>query len=200
MLGAESSHPHGSHGAWLKPINDVRNRWVSSFMTKIVSIISILLLGAVLVARGQQPADDVISDADKTGIIESVLNLESRNQSSVPDFVHIQTVSSENIEFVEPSRLSAPGFRIVSVGSLILAKQDNVIDYLRFKKISFRHGVAVVELSRVTAGRPCFAPPFSSERRYLYEVRPSPVGWIAKLIVQPAAPSLFARKRPALLR
>ena len=166
-------------------------------MTRVVSIILILLVGGVLAARSQQPTSDVIADADKTGIIESVLYLELRNQSSVPDFANIRDVSSENIEFVEPSRLSAHGFRVVSVGSLNAAKQNNVVEYLLFRKISLRNGVVVVVLSRVTEGRPCFGAPFSRERRYIYKVRRSPVGWIAQVIARPASPISFARTRSA---
>ena len=166
-------------------------------MTRVVSIILILFVVGILAARSQQPTSDVIADADKTGIIESVLYLERRNQSSVPDFGNIRDVSSDNIEFVEPSRLSAHGFTLVSVGSLNAAKQNNIVEYLRFGKISLRNGVAVVVLSRVTEGRPCFAEPFSLERRYPYKARPSPVGWIAELITRPALPLSFTRTRSA---
>ncbi len=163
-------------------------------MTRVVSLISILLLGLVPVARGQQPAGDVLADTDKTGIIESVLSLEVRNQKSVPDFANIRAVSSENIEFVEPSRLSAHGFTFVSVGSLNAAKQNNVVEYLLFKEICLRNGVALVVLSRVTEGRPCFAPPFSRERRFTYKARRTPRGWIAEVIDR-SAPSI-SFKRP----
>jgi hypothetical protein len=104
-------------------------------MTRVVSVLSVLLLGVVLVARGQEAAGEVIADADKTNI-----------------------------------------------------------------KISLRDGVVVVALSRVTEGRPCFGAPFSRERRYIYEVRPSPLGWLAQLIIRPTPPISFPRTRSALLR
>ncbi len=59
-------------------------------MMRVVFVISILF--GVVVARGQQPARNIIAEADKTGIIESVLDLERRNQSSIADFANIQDV------------------------------------------------------------------------------------------------------------
>jgi hypothetical protein len=167
-------------------------------MMRVVFVISILF--GVVVARGQQPARNIIAEADKTGIIESVLDLERRNQSSIADFANIRDVSSANIEFIEPSRLSTHGFRVVSVASLNAAKQDHVVEYLLFKTISLRDGVAIVVLSRVTEGRPCFGEPFSRERRSTYKARRTPVGWIAEVIARPASPISFTRTRSALWR
>jgi len=166
-------------------------------MRRVVFIISILLV-RVIVAHGQQPAGNIIDDGDKTGIIKSVLDLEKRNQSSIEDFSNIRDVSSDNIGFIEPSRLSAPGFRILSVLSLNAARQERVVEYLLFSEISLVDGVAIVVLSRVTEGRPCFGPPFSYERRYTYKARRSPVGWIAELITKPTPPISYTRRRSAL--
>jgi hypothetical protein len=72
-------------------------------------------------------------------------------------------------------------------------KRDSVLDYLRFNQIPLRDGVAVVSLSRVTEGRPCFAEAFSSEKGYTYKVRQTVVGWIAELTQTPASPLSFSR-------
>ena len=174
-----------------------------SLMTRVVSIVSILLIG-IVIARGQQPVGNIVDDGDKTGIIESVLALEKRNQdlempnqsSMITTFRH---VSSENIEFIEPSRLSTPGFRIVSVAFLNRVKQEYVVDYLLFREISLRDGIATVVLSRVSEGRPCFAAPISSERRFRYKARRSPVGWVAELL-RPTPPTFFTGTPSGLFR
>lgn len=162
---------------------------------KFVWTISILFLGLVAFARGQQTSSNRLSDVDKTAIIESVLNLELRNQSSIPDFGTIRRVSSQNIEFVQPSLLSSHGFTVVTAGELSASEREQFVEYLLFKQILLRDGVAVVALSRVTDGRPCFAPPFSSERRYTYKARQTVVGWIAELSERPRLPMSFSLER-----
>ena len=169
-------------------------------MIKFVSAISILLLAGSGVARAQQMPARVISDADKVGIIESVLDLELRTQASVPDFANIRQVSSDNIEFAEASQLSEHGFTLVAGSQLRAWKKDNVVEYLLFRNMFLRDGVAVVVLSRVTEGLPCFAAAFSRERRYTYQSRRTPVGWIAQLIGRPSPLNTFAMKRYATKR
>jgi len=156
------------------------------------------MVAGLLGARGQQPTSDLISDADKADIIESVLDLEVRNQNSVPDFANIRNVSSDNIEFIEPSRLSTHGFKLVAASYLRESRKDHVIEYLLFKKISLRDRVAVVVLSRVTEGRPCFSAAFSRERSYTYESRRTSNGWLAQLTRRPAPMISFAPKRSAV--
>jgi hypothetical protein len=162
-------------------------------MTKLICTISILLLGLVAVARGQQTSSGELSNVDKTAIIDVVLKLELQNQTSIPFYGTIRAVSSENIEFIEPWRLSNDGFRYFPAIDIMVLKRDNVLDYLRFNQILLRDGVAVVTLSRVTEGRPCFAAPFSSEKGYTYKVRQTVVGWIAELTQTPASPLSFSR-------
>jgi len=163
-------------------------------MTKLIWTISVLFLGLVAVARGQQTPSGGLSNVDKTAIIEAALNLELRNQRTIPYYGSMRAVSSENIEFIEPSRLSNHGFTYVPAIELNASKIDHVIEYLLFKQILLRDGVAVVTLSRVTAGRPCFAAPFSSERRYTYKARQTVVGWIAELVQSPTPPISFSRR------
>ena len=51
-------------------------------MAKLLSAISILLVVGIVAARGQQTVPGILSDADKTAIVESVLEVELRH---VPD-------------------------------------------------------------------------------------------------------------------
>src|SRR6185295_8833668 len=168
-------------------------------MTKFVSTVSILLLVSV-VARSQQGSAISLSITDKTAIIESVLAGELRNQNSVPDFANIRDVSSANIEFVEPSRLSNRGFTLVEAINLWQSKKDRVVTYLLFRSISIRDGIAVVKLSRVSEGQSCFGGPISEERTYTYESRRSFGGWVAQMTARPVSFVPFIIKHAAAPR
>src|SRR5437867_12934390 len=115
-------------------------------MTKLLSAISILLVAGIVMARGQQIVPDTLSDADKAAIVESVLDLELRTQASVPDFANIRKVSSDNIEFIEPARLSQRAFTLVAASQLRESKKDRVVGYLLFRKRLMREGAAGVIL------------------------------------------------------
>jgi hypothetical protein len=166
-------------------------------MMKVVSAIIILFVAGFLVAQGQQPETWGLSDGDKSDIIEAVLNLGVKNPPSIPPhFPNIKTVSSANIEFIEPSRLRELGFTVVRSGELSEAKKDYVIDYLVFKQIQLRGGVARLTVWRVREGRPCFSaplPPFITI--YTYESRLTSMGWSAQLIGIPSPPMSFARRK-----
>ena len=153
-------------------------------MIKFVCTISVLLVVS-FTARGQQISTVTLSDSDKAAVIESVLAAELRNQNSVPDFANIRHVSSDNIEFVERSQLSKYGFTLVAAADLRQSKKDRIVTYLLFRNISLRDGVAVVRLSRVTEGRPCFGAPISIERTFTYESRQSSGGWVAQMTARP---------------
>jgi hypothetical protein len=161
-------------------------------MIKLVSAIVILLGVSAVGALGQQPTAEPLSHADKAAIVQSVL--EPPTQFSLTNFF-IKTVSSENIEFVDSSQLTKHGFRLVSANSLRESKKDYFVDYLLFRKISFRDGVAVVILAHVTAGRGCFGGAFHRELSYTYEVRRTSKGLIATLTrgPVPSLPSAGAR-------
>ena len=161
-------------------------------MIKLVSSIFVLLGVSAVSALGQQPTPEPLSYADKTAIVQSVL--EPPTQFSLPaHFLSIKTVSSDNIEFVDSSQLTEHGFRLVSASSLRESRKDHVVDYLLFRKISFRDGVAVVILAHVTEGRPCFGAAFHRELSYTYEVRRTSNGLIASLTRGPA-PSLDLKR------
>jgi hypothetical protein len=160
----------------------------------------LILLVLVAVARGQQTSKGTFSDTDKTAIIESILDLELRNQNSVPDFANIRDVSSENIEFVEPPQVSKHGFMLVAAADLRQSTKDRIVTYLLFRNISLREGVAVVILSRVTEGRPCFGAPLSIKRTYTYEARQSSGVWVAHLTARPVPSVPFVVKRSTVTR
>ena len=165
-------------------------------MTKFVAtILMFAIAGGFLVAHGQQPTSDLLSNSNRARILEAVLDLELQIQASVPDFANVRNVSDENIDFIQPSSLSKYGFTIVGVRKLRESKQDHIVEYLLFRKIYSLNELAVVELSRVTEGRPCFGAWFSTERTYAYEVRRTPGGWVAKLIRKPAPMIGFALDR-----
>jgi hypothetical protein len=170
-------------------------------MTKFGTIIlMVAIAGGFLFAHGQHSSVDLLSDSDKALIIESVLDLELRTQASVPDFAYIRKVSDDNIEFIEPSRLSKHGFTLMAASQLRESKKDHIVEYLLFKRIYSRDQVALVALSRVTEGRPCFGQAFFRERTYTYESRRTSSGWVAQLTGKPAhligfAPKRFATKR-----
>jgi len=164
-------------------------------MLKLVSMISVVLLGSVVVAHGQRTSSATLSDADKTGIIESVLDLEVCNQYSFPDFDNIKYVSSENIEFITPSQLSKRGFTLVAANQLCELQTNRVVQYLLFKNISAGDDVINVVVSHVRGGRACFGGRFYSERSYKYEARRSSGAWTAQLTRRPMPPFFSARKR-----
>jgi|SRR5687768_6244808 len=170
-------------------------------MTKFgTTILMLAIAGGFLFAHGQRSTADLLSDSDKAQIIESVLEIELRTQASVPDFANIRKVSDDNIEFMELSRLSKHGFTLVAASQLRESKKDHIVEYLRFRRVYSRDERALVVLSRVTEGRPCFGGAFFTGRTYTYESRRTSSGWVAQLIGKPAplidfVPKRFATKR-----
>src|SRR6266516_7373327 len=105
-------------------------------MTRVLCAVSILLVAGFVIARGQQPSAAPLADADKAAIVESVLPLELQTQNSVPDFANIRQISSDDIEFIEPSQLSKRGFTLVAAADLRQSKKDRIVTYLVFRNIS----------------------------------------------------------------
>jgi hypothetical protein len=167
-------------------------------MNKLVSAIWMLVV--VGGAHAQQPTANILSAHDKAEIIESVLDLELKTQASFPGFANIREVSSDGIEFIEPSRLSKHGFTLVDGSQLRESKKDRIVEYLAFGRIYLRDGVVIVVLSRVTEGRPCFSEPFSTARSYTYEMRRTVDGWVTQLIGRPVPVVSFARNLSATKR
>jgi len=161
-------------------------------MTKLISLVSLLLFGSVLVVSAQQASSAALSDADKAGIIESVLEAELRDAT---DFANVRNVSSENIQFIETSHLSKHGFTLVDASQLCEWQRHGIERYLVFKTFSLRDGVAVIALSRITGGQSCFGGRFYSELSYTYEARRTSDGWVAQLTRRPMPDFFTARKR-----
>jgi len=154
-------------------------------MTKIPSLILLLLFGSVPATFAQQRQVSVLSDVDKAAIVESVLDVELRNEKSPPDFASVRDVSSENIQFMTAPQLSKHGFTLVAASELCEWRQPDIGQYLVFKQFAWRDGVAVISLFRVSGGESCFGGRFHSELRYTYEARLKSDGWVAELTRRP---------------
>jgi hypothetical protein len=166
-------------------------------MTKLISLVSLLLFGSVLVVSAQQASSAALSDVDKAGIIESVLEAELRDAT---DFANVRNVSSENIQFIATSQLSKHGFTLVDASQLLEWQRDGIEKYLAFKTFSLRDGVVAIALSRITAGQSCFSGHVYSELSYTYEARRTSDGWVAQLTRRPMPDFFTARKRPGAAR
>jgi len=160
-------------------------------MTRLVSVISSLLIFSLSVGANQVGAD-VLSEADKAEIIESVLELELLREGSVADFAHLRRISSQNIEFVEPWRIAKHGFTLVPAREL--GGWQDPIEYQLFTSISVRDGVASITVLRVTESWPCFGPHTLRERKYTYESRRTAGRWVAQLIGRPVQMISFPPK------
>ncbi|MFY9622359.1 MAG: hypothetical protein WAM70_18795 [Pyrinomonadaceae bacterium] len=152
-------------------------------MVKLVSAILILLSVSGVSVLGQQPTAETLSYGDKAAIVETIL--EVKNHASLRDFPFLPAVSSDNLQFVHSSIFTKHGFTLVSASDIRESKKETVIEYLLFRKISFRDGVAVVILSHVREGRPCFAASMHNESSYTYEVRRTSKGLTATLTYGP---------------
>ena len=163
-------------------------------MVKFISTVVALLVAGVAVTRTQEPSRKILSDVERAGIIESVLQLTARRPLSASYF---RPVSSENIGFIKPSLLEKYGFKLVTPSAIDLSKQDNMVDYLVFRNIYLRGDAAVVVVAQVTEGRPCFGEYSFSEETSVYEARQTFDRWVAKLIRDrlPSFPSAWQRAR-----
>ena len=154
------------------------------------SIVALLMMSSVLVGHGQQAKADILSDVDKADIVESALRLELTTQNS--EFVFIRSLSLENIEFLEPARISKLGFYEVRH-----LNEDQFVQYVVFRQIYSIDGIVTVVLSRmVEGGRPCFGPYLPpTERRFTYEFKKSAGEWVGQLARQPPPRPIFFSKQ-----
>jgi hypothetical protein len=156
---------------------------VESLVSRCTSAILLLsLASSSLLARGDQKKREALSNEEKAEIVESVLQLELEAQSSVGEFKYIRDLSSDNLEFLEPSRISRQGFILLNASQILNLKKNRVVEYVVFKRIDLEDGVAVVVFSRISEGRPCFAPAFSREQSFTYEYRKTSGEWTGRLI------------------
>ena len=144
----------------------------------VASLFIVLMLGSDLLAVGQEARG--LSREDQTKIIESAIQLEVRNQNS--EFESIRKLSTENIEFVEPSRITGSGFTLITADYIRTEKVDRMIDYVVWGKIYSRDEKVFVNLSRMNEGRPCFGPAYSRERSFTYEYRRESGEWVGRLV------------------
>lgn len=164
---------------------------------KVVSAVVVVFVASLAVAQAQQTETWGLSDADKSDVIKAVLNLSVKNPDSIaPHFPHVRTVSSANIDFIDPSRLRELGFTVVTSTQLSAAKKDHIVDYLEFKQIHLRDGVARVVVWRIREGRGCFSGPLPPLiTTYTFESRLTSIGWSARLIGIPSPPMLFVHRK-----
>lgn len=151
----------------------------------------VLFMASSLLARDQQSNSTPLTDDDKAKIIESVLELESK--ALVSEFKSVRNLLSDNIEFVAPARIYGQGFTLLTASQIRTMKMDRVVEYVVFRRIYSRDGIVFVNLSRVSEGRPCFAPSFSAEQKFTYEYHKKSGEWIAQPV---SVPFQFSFGRP----
>ncbi len=139
-----------------------------------------LILSGALQVHAQVSSVTRISDEDKSVIVESVLHQELRAQSA--EFTSITNVSSDNIAFIDPSKISKLGFTLISTAYIRERKKTDIVEYITFKGIEARGEKVIVTVSRVVEGRPCFGPAFSREQNLIYEYYIESGNWRGELI------------------
>ena len=146
----------------------------------VASILALLIASSVLLTHGQSQSG-VLSDEDEAEILESLLQLKIEPLG----FGNIRIFSSDNIGSVLATRIAKHGFSLMAAREIETLKQGYVVDYVVIRSMYLRDGIAVVRLSTVTEGRPCFAPPVSRERSFTYEFQKNPTGWVGKFVKRP---------------
>lgn len=161
---------------------------IRRFISATLLLLHTLILSSALQAHAQDLRHIPLSDKDKSEIVESVLQQELKAQSS--EFEILTNLSSENIEFIDPSKISKLGLILISDAYLRERKKDNIVEYVIFKRIEPKGERVIVAVSRVVEGRPCFGPAFSSERNFIYEYYRESGHWTGEM-VRNALPFLF---------
>ncbi len=147
-----------------------------------VCILGLLMVGTVSIALGQdQPAS--LSDEDEAEIVEYLLQHEIKPFGSW--FGSVTYFSSENLSRASASRIKKHGFSLIAARDIETMKREYVIDYVIIRSIYLRSGIVVVRVSAVSEGRPCFAPPFSTEQRFTYTFRKVSNEWVGRLLKGP---------------
>jgi hypothetical protein len=110
-------------------------------MIKPILAIAMLIIGSAPMARGQQTSTQILSEADKTAIVKSVLDAELKNQISVADFEITRQVSSKNVEFIYQSELPRQLDNLIAANDLKQAGPFG--NYVLVRLYSVRDGVAL---------------------------------------------------------
>ncbi|HEU0143848.1 MAG TPA: hypothetical protein VFQ47_03595 [Nitrososphaera sp.] len=135
-----------------------------------------IMVSGVLQTHAQEMMSNRLSNKEKFEIIESVLQQELNSQQA--EFDSAKILSSENIEFMEPSKISEHGFILLSDSQIQERKKKEVIDYVVFRRIEAKGNTAIVSLSRMREGSACFNPKFSSGKNFIYEYHWKSGKWI----------------------
>jgi hypothetical protein len=138
-----------------------------------------LMVSGALQVHAQESSAIRLSDQDKSAIVESVLRQELNLQGT--EFRSLN-VSSENLEFIEPSEIFRLGVRLISPDYI---RNSQGVEYVMVKGIEARGNKTIVTLSRAFEGRPCFGPAFSREHNVTYEYRRESGPWTGELIRKP---------------
>jgi hypothetical protein len=141
-------------------------------------VLALLLASSALQAQTQSV---VLSEEDEAEILESLLELEMKSFLD-SEFGHIRTFSSTNIGSVSARQLVKHGFSLIGDREIQKGRIDHVIEYLVIRNIDLRKRIAVVKVSAVTEGRPCFAPAFYRERSFSYVFRKNADQWVGRLL------------------
>ena len=139
-----------------------------------LSMLCALIVGGALQVHAQESPLIYLSDEDKSAIVESVLRQEFMVQGE--EFRGLG-VSSENLEFIEPSRISSLGLRLIKPGGSF-----GHIEYLVFRSIAASGNSAMVTLSRVVEDHQCFGPTVSREQTFIYQYHIESGRWTGELI------------------
>jgi len=121
-----------------------------------------LIVCLASVGRAQQADQDILSTADKNEIVASALRIAFGTPSPTR-----LVLSSENIEFVDSTRMSEMGFTLVSAEQVRNWLFLN--DYVVFKRIESNGSFVSVALSRITVSHGCFSSRVVSTGRRTFE-------------------------------
>ncbi len=138
------------------------------------------LLSGSIVCRSQETSD-TLSNVDKTTIVESALQM----AFGLTRIGITENLSAENIEFVDPARLSRLGFVLLDGEKMRNVKRSQFVHYVVFDRIVSQNGVVTVGVSQVTESHPCFGRASSSEHNFTYEFRRNSGQWVGHLVHRP---------------
>jgi hypothetical protein len=154
-------------------------------------VASMLVLMVTSFALHAQSQSAVLSEKDEAEILESLLELDMKSLDS--EIGSIRRFSSANISSVSQRQIAKHGFSFIKDSEIQEWKTEHLIDYLVIRSIDLRNGIAVVKLSAVTEGRPCFAPAFRSERSFTYAFRKDADRWVGRLLKR-SVPFPFSKR------
>lgn len=155
-----------------------------------ISALVLTIVCSPVMACNQQTNLGGLSDADKAEIVESALRLAFGNKRS--EFELPKNLSSENIEFIELSRITRLGFVLLDASRMRSLKASQFVDCVVFRRIVLMNGIVLVVLARVTQLQdPCVGSGFYREQSFAYEFHNDSGEWIGQLVKRPAfQPSL----------